>query len=890
MPLVRPGIRRLFRLGRLLARDATRDVDDEMALHIQLRAEQLMQSGADPAAAYLEARRLFAQSPASVDDLYATARERNQHMALRERWDGLVQDTRYAARRLIRDPLVTTFILATLALGIGANVTSFTLVDRLLLRGPAHVTEPDRLVRFYRRVDTPPLGIQTAPWMPHPTYLGLRDGMRTVEALGIYRVDDAIVGVGATARQRPVGRASGELFPLLGVTAIRGRFFTPADDATSSQLAVLNERVWRAEFGSDPGIIGQSLVVGDAPRTIIGIAPAEFSGPDVGRVDVWTMVDQRSSRTQNWKIVARLRDEVSVAAASADAESAHQRTRDSSPEWIRSATVLVAPIRFDNAASESIEAVMARWMAAVSAIILLITCANVANLLLARVARRRQELATRVALGSGRARVVRLIVLEGVLLSLAAAVASFAVTAVTEPIVQHALFPSGAWTFSLADARLLGVVVAITVATGALVAVVPAMQAGSLRLTTALRTGGRDGTSRSRLRSSLTVVQAAFSVALLIGAGLFLRSLVRIGNVDLGLEPDRVLTVEAHYPRLDVPYEQSRRPEQERHRRLLDVARRVPGVERAAISVGIPFDGSVTVRLWVPGWDSIPSFPGGGPYITAVGDEYFTTIGTSIVRGRPFTAADREGTDPVVIVNATMARALWPNRDAIGQCMYIHTREAGCVRVVGIAADVHRSGLREEPSMQYYVPLGQERGFGGARLLVRPRGAPRESWPELRKALLDADPAMSAVELRLLSRGLDGEMRPVRLGMVTFGLSAVLALVVAALGLYSVMAYAVAWRTHEIGIRIALGATASQVTRLVVAGSASLAALGIALGLIIALVGRRWLEPQLFETSASDPVVLVTVACLLQAVALVAGWLPARRAARISPTEALRSD
>jgi len=192
--------------------------------------------------------------------------------------------------------------------------------------------------------------------------------------------------------------------------------------------------------------------------------------------------------------------------------------------------------------------------------------------------------------------------------------------------------------------------------------------------------------------------------------------------------------------------------------------------------------------------------------------------------------------------------------------------------------------------MQYYVPIGQERGFGGSFVLVRPAGTPTETWPDLTEAMLAASPGVTAVELRMLSRGLDGEMRPLRLGMVTFGLSAVLALVVAALGLYSVMAYAVAWRTHEIGIRLALGATAAQVTRLVVAGSASLAALGIALGLVIALVGRRWLEPQLFETSASDPVVFVTVVCVLQGVALLAGWLPARRAGRISPTEALRAD
>src|SRR5688500_16224814 len=377
MPFVRPGIRRLFRLGRRGAGDAMRDVHDEMTLHVELRAEQLMRAGLDSAAAYAEARRLFAQSDASVDALYATARERDQHMAMRERWDSLVQDTRYAARRLGREPLVTTFILATLALGIGANVTSFSLIDRLLLRGPAHVREPDRLVRLYRRVDTPPLGVQTAPWMPYVTFTALREAMATVAALGAYRVDGAIVGAGASARRRRVGRVSANLFPMLGVRPVHGRFFATDDALEASRVAVLNERVWRSDYGGALGVIGQTIVVADVPRRIIGVAPAEFSGPEVGRVDVWTMIDERTARNQNWKLVARLRPDASAASAGAEADAVHQRTRDAESEWMRPATLLSASIRFYDTARDSIEAVMARWLGIVSAIILLITCANV---------------------------------------------------------------------------------------------------------------------------------------------------------------------------------------------------------------------------------------------------------------------------------------------------------------------------------------------------------------------------------------------------------------------------------------------------------------------------------------------------------------------------------
>jgi hypothetical protein len=274
--------------------------------------------------------------------------------------------------------------------------------------------------------------------------------------------------------------------------------------------------------------------------------------------------------------------------------------------------------------------------------------------------------------------------------------------------------------------------------------------------------------------------------------------------------------------------------------------------------------------------------------VTAVGEDYFPTLGTAIRQGRAFTADDREGSEAVVIVNETTAQALWPGRQALGECLYIQSRTAPCARVVGVAADIHRSGLKEEPSMQYYVPVGQERGFSGSWLIIRPRGEVTTAWPALREALQAADPEVRSIDVRQLSQRLAGEVRPFRLGMVAFGLSATLALIVAGLGLYSIMAHAVAWRRHEIGVRLALGARPRSIARLVVGRGALLATAGIGLGLATALAARPWLEPQLFNTSARDPLVLLGVAVVLEAVALAAGWLPARRAVAVSPTEALR--
>jgi predicted permease len=846
-----------------------------------------------------EAGPVFAAHDTPLQNFHDITLDRNRQMAMREWGEAVWQDTRYAARQLTREPAITAFVLCTLALGIGINVTAFSVVDRVLLRGPQFVREPEQLVRLYSRIDRPELGPQTMPWLPYTAFTTLRDGLRTIEGIGAYRVDDVMVGNGAASEMRRVSLLSTGMFALLGAKPFMGRFFGPGDDAVN--VVVISDRFWRAALGSDPSIVGTTLAVDDVPHTVIGIAPAGFTGVELQRVDAWTPISHASRNSQNTQIVARLRPGVTMDAVAADVERLRADVEATLPTWagwLRGAQYIAAPIGYDATAREPVESVMARWLAAISVMILLVSCANVANVLLARLARRRRELAVRVALGSGRGRVMQLLALEGLLLALAAAVLAFIVIALVEPVVQRGLFPTGGWVVTLVDGRILGAVALLTLLTALLIAVAPAIQAGRAAVGDALRTRAGEIEGRSLLRPALTVVQATLSVVLLIGAGLFLRSMQRVNAVDLGMEPDRVLSIELQYPRImRAPGESSgdwfaRRSgvERARHRALADVARHVPGVERAAVSVGIPFHNSFTVGLWVPGRDSIPALPGGGPYIAAVDAEYFATIGTPIRKGRPFRADDRDGSEAVVIVSETMAQALWPDRDAIGQCIHVASRTAPCAQVVGVAADVHRTRLREEPSMQYYVPIGQERGFSGSFLLVRPRGDASTAWTALRQALQEADPAIRTIDVRILAQGLDGEVRPFRLGMIAFGLSASIALLVAGLGLYSIMAHAVAWRRHEIGVRLALGARPKVIASSIVSRGTMLATIGIAGGLLIALAARPWLEPRLFETSARDPLVLVGVAALLEAVAVLAGWIPARRAAAVSPMEALRAE
>ena len=414
-----------------------------MDLHIALRAEQLVRDGMSPAEADREARRLFALHDATIQELESAAVDRNRHIAMRERFDAVWQDIRYAARRLTREPAITTFMLGTLALGIGVNVSAFSVVDHVLLRGPQYVRDAKRVVRFYTNVKQA-TGLMTSPWLPYSVFLTLRGNMQSAVGLAAYRPSDGMVGSGAASETRRISLASSELFDLLGVHAVRGRFFTAAEDADN--VAIIGERYWRTKLGGDPAIIGKLIAVNDVQHTIVGVAPDGFTGPELRRVDVWTPIPISARNSMNMQLVARLKPGASVDDAVREVTQVRAQIEAGLPRWagwLRRAEYFAAPIGYDSKGHESFESVMARWLAAISAIILLATCANIANLLLARLARRRRELAVRIALGSGRTRVMRLLALEGLLVAIGGAVLALAMTALIEPVVQNALFPTG---------------------------------------------------------------------------------------------------------------------------------------------------------------------------------------------------------------------------------------------------------------------------------------------------------------------------------------------------------------------------------------------------------------------------------------------------------------
>jgi predicted permease len=318
--------------------------------------------------------------------------------------------------------------------------------------------------------------------------------------------------------------------------------------------------------------------------------------------------------------------------------------------------------------------------------------------------------------------------------------------------------------------------------------------------------------------------------------------------------------------------------------------RRHPAVETAALTIGLPFSSRFSVRLRVAGYDSIPQLPGGGPYIQAVTSDYFRTVGTDLVAGRVFTPADRQGSEPVAIVSETMARTLWPAGTAIGACLYVGSADAPCSRIVGVVRDTKRDRLREDPAMQYYVPFGQEVGIGGTTVLVRPREEPLAAADAMRGEVRALDPSLTLIDVATLQERIDPQLRPWRLGATMFGVFGALALLVAAVGLYSVMSYTAAQRSHEMGVRIALGARAADIRRLIVRAGIWTAGAGVAIGAVLALIGGRYVEALLFETSARNGVVFGVVAASLMIVAVVASLLPAWRATRVDPVVALRAE
>ena len=898
--MIRPGVRRLFRLRLNRREDVVRQVEDEIRMHIDLRAQQLIASGVPEHEAWQRAERRFGW-PHARWELHRTATRRERIMGMRDWLDSLTQDIRFAAQALVREPLLAGMVIVTLALGIGANAVMFGIIDRLLLSGPEHVTNPDQVMRLY--VTRERQGMQmTASRFGYVSYKLMQD-VSAFDGVGAFTRSEEVVGTGAEAKRIWAGYATWDLFPTLGVKPLLGRFFTSQEDMPPKghNVVVLSYEYWQREFNGARDVVGRTYRMRSGTYRIIGVAPPGFTGPQLEPAEVWIPMSSRLAPVDDWweswnawwlQVVVRLKPGVTPDQANALATASFRNAYTGRTPGFNQALLSVHPISYGDDGEETMEFVVARWLVGVSVVVLLIACANVANLLLARGIRRRREIAVRVALGIGRLRLVRLLMIESVLLAIAGGIAALAVAHWGGQFIRVVLLPNVYWPAAVLGDRVLVFSLLATVVTGILIGLVPALHAARQNLTPSLKTGVREGgVHRGRLRGALTGAQAALSVLLLIGSGLFIRSLYRINEMHLGVEPDRVLRISAELPSRGGEDWDARLARMNRfYFDAIDRLKTNPAVEFASASIGVPFYGSMGIPLAIPGRDSIPNMPGGGPYVQAVSSDYHHTVGTRLLRGRYFTSDDREGSMRVAIVNETMATSLWPAEDAVGKCLTIGRGATDCTTIVGIVEDARRTGLREERAFQYYVPLGQERDIGGPDLLVRPRLMNAASERSIARTLREVEPSLGYIDIEPLQLGLDPEVRPWKLGASMFTIFGGIALLIAAVGLYSVIAYGVVQRRTELGIRAALGARTSSLIRMVLFQAVAFCVAGLVIGMAAALAAGRFIEPLLFDIRPHDPVTYIAVALTLLLVAIAAGTVPAGRAGKVSPIEALRNE
>jgi predicted permease len=904
----RRGVRRWFRLPVREPARTEEDVDAELSTHLDERIEQLMARGVSAEAARAEAERKLGGLAHARDRMVREAWERDRRLTLLDRAREWRDDFRYAARSVLRERGFALIVIMTLALGIGANATMFGIVDRLLLTGPAHVEAPEQLHRFYVTVQYEP-DRDPSTWaaLHYPALEAFRERVPSVQHVSGYIEDRRVLGSGLDSREIMLGAVTASFFEMAGVRPVLGRFFTEAEDRppAGEPVIVLSYELWQTLHGGRRDVIGETMELSGTAYTITGVAPPNFTGVDLDPKDGWTPLSLTMSRRlqqewqANWqsymiRLVGRLAPDATPARASAEATAAWRGLYEgldprsdagSAPGRQRTA---LRGIRAGESGEEPLEARVSRWLVLVAAIVLLVACANVANLYFARALRRRREVAVRLSLGISHGRLLRLLFLESLVLAVLGGIAALAVAYWGALVVRGVLLPDIHWGTSPLDVRVLGFAGALTLLVALVTGLAPALQSLNTRLAPLLAGAAHTHAAPGRVRNVLAILQAAFCVLLLVGAGLFVRSLQRVQGLDIGMQPDHVLQLQFQWqaqPQLDAAEVRSRRDVF--FAEALERVARVPGVEVAAAAIGSPFHGAYGGSFRPENVVEKRSLPGGA-YTSAVSQDYFTALGTPVLRGRSFMPGEGVGTEPVVILSRSTAELHWPGEDALDRCLYA-SGSSDCTRVVGVVADARRFRLEEDVGEQYYVPLGQQAAWmQGPAMLVRTSGDPARLAEPVRRALFELDPTLRHVATATYIDRLDPQWRPWKLGALLFAFCGVLALVIAAIGLYSVIAYLVLHRTHEIGVRMALGAERRAIVVMIVRQTLLLAGTGVIIGLALAIVGAPYLEPLLYDTAARDVTVLAIVAVTLVNAALAAGIGPALRASRVPPTQALR--
>jgi putative ABC transport system permease protein len=799
----------------------------------------------------------------------------------------LLQDIRYGIRMLLKRPGFTVVAVLTLALGIGANTAIFSVVNAVLLR-PLPFKEADRLVLLSQKTqEIKQRGFSV------PDLFDFKEQNRSFESFAGFYSEPINFGSSQGAERLPASYVSADFFATLGVRPLMGRTFLPAEDHPGTdRVVIISQRLWQERFRGSADTVGKAVSLDGKPFTVVGVIPSGFRL--YGETDLWLpfgLWPYSGERSDHWALyaVARLKRGVTFQAAQAEMEAIANGLSQQYPKTNSDAGAQLFPLYEDMVGD--IRPALLILLAAVG-LVLLIACVNIANLLLARAASRQKEIAIRAALGANRGRIVRQLLTEnlmlaviggglGVLLAFWGMDLVLALGGADIPRIHEVAIDRRVLVFSLVVSLFAGLIFGL----------VPALQAAETDLTNALKESGQmmSGSGRGRLRNALVICEIALALVLLIGAGLLIKSLVLLRGVNPGYNSDHVLTVEISLPRTKYQdeFDKARFSQQ-----ALERVRTLPGVQQAAASYPLPVYGRAWGMFYRVEGQPEPE-PGKFPLsqVASVSPDFFSTLQIPLMQGRSFTNSDTQESPGVVIIDETLARLYWPNENPTGKRLTIQPEDRPR-EIVGVAGSVRNYGLGRSPKPQIYIPYNQRIQSTNLvpfeYLTLRTATDPASMTQAVKKEIQEVDRDIAISEIKPMNELLDEAIADRRFSALLMEIFSILALILAAVGIYGVMAYSVSQRTHEIGIRMALGAQSSDILKLVVGQGMILTLIGLIIGLTGAFVLTRLMSSLLYGVSATDPFTFIAISLLLAGVALVASYIPARRAMKVDPMVALR--